>query len=564
MMITHSKIIPEFLSKFENVRKTSSGWQASCPAHDDNNPSLSIAVRGDKVLLKCFADCEVPAILEAAGLEWADLYLENQKPRVVARYPYHDENGRLLYEIERLEPKNFRARRPDGNGGWIYNLNDTRRVPYHLDELQEAKVIVKVEGEKDADTGRELDFVATTNPHGAGKWRPEYNEYFRGKRVRIIPDADEPGLKHAQAVASQLLGIAENVKLVRLPAGKDLTEWRDNGGTREKLVQIIKATPLLTPAVVEQWRSSNSSKDGFRLTQLGDLLNEPEEKVLWTADGLLPAGGVSLLVAKPKTGKSTLARRCAMDVARGKKFLGRQTVRGKVVYLALEEKRGEVRKHFADLGADGNEQIFTHCATAPQAAVEELRELVERERPALVIIDPILRLARLKDANDYAQVNLAMEPFIAMAREFDTHLMLVYHMGKGARADAADQILGSTAFFAAVDTVLIMARTERYRTIQSRQRYGEDMPETVLEFDVERRRIKLGAPKAEVEITRVEEEILRVLKKAKSELKESEINDAIEGRTEVKRTALRSLVKKGKIHHTGAGRKADPYLYSIS
>jgi DNA primase len=195
------------------------------------------------------------------------------------KYDYCDEAGGFLYQIVRYEPKCFKVRRRDGHGGWTWNLNGQRRVPYHLDELQEADRIVIVEGEKDADTGRELDFVATTNPHGAGKWRPEYNEHFRGKKVRIFPDADDTGLKHAQFVASQLLGIAESVKLVRLPAGKDLTEWRDNGGTREKLVQIMKATPLLTPAVVEQWRTSNLSKDGFRLTLLGDLLNEQKETI---------------------------------------------------------------------------------------------------------------------------------------------------------------------------------------------------------------------------------------------------------------------------------------------
>jgi len=561
----NNKAIARILSKFKNVKETPpTGWKASCPAHDDNNPSLSISVKDQRVLLHCFAGCETADVLTATGLEWVDLHLDDGQPRVVAKYDYCDEGGRLLYQVVRYQPKNFKVRRPDGNGGWIYNLDGTRRVPYRLEELREADRVIIAEGEKDADTALEFGFDATTNPGGAGKWRSEYNEHFRGKKVRIIPDTDDTGWKHAHSVACQLFDVAKDIKIVRLPGGKDISEWHDSGGTPEQLIQLMKATPPLTAATVQAWRISNSKKDGFRLTQLCDLLNEPEEEVSWTADGLLPSGGVSLLVAKPKTGKSTLSRGCALAVARGEKFLGRGTVRGKVIYLALEEKRAEVRKHFADLGADGSEQIFIHCATAPQDAIEELLQLVKRVRPALVIVDPILRLARLRDANDYAQVNLAMEPFIAMAREFDTHLMLVYHLGKGVRADAADQILGSTAFFAAVDTVLIMNRSERYRTIQSRQRYGEDMPETVLEFDAEQRRITLGAPKTEVEITRLEEEILTVLKKSKSAMREPEINDAIDGRTEVKRSALRSLVKKGKVQHTGAGRKGDPYHYSIS
>jgi putative DNA primase/helicase len=564
-MNTTTQIAAGILSKFKNVKETATGWQASCPAHQDNRPSLSISVTDQKVLLHCFAGCETADILVAAGLDWADLHMdEGHQLRIVANYDYQDESGDLLYQVVRYQPKDFKVRRPDGNGGWIYNINDTRRVPYRLPQLREAEHILILEGEKDADNAAEMRFAATTNPSGAGKWRPEYNEYFRGKKVRIIPDADEVGWKHAQAVACQLFPVAKDVKVVRLPAGKDLSEWRDNGGTREHLIQIMKATPTLTAATVEAWRNSNTSKDGFRLTKLGDLLDEPEEKVSWTAEGLLPIGGVSLLVAKPKTGKSTLARGCAMAVARGKKFLGRRTVPGKVVYLALEEKRAEVRKHFTDMGADGSEQIFIHCATAPQDAVTELRELVKRERPALVIIDPILRLARLKDANDYAQVNLAMEPFIAMAREFEAHLMLVYHLGKGERSDATDQILGSTAFYAAVDTALIMKRSERYRTIQSSQRYGEDMPETVLEFDAVRRRITLGAPKAEAEIMRVEEEILAVLKKSKTEMDEKEIDAAVARRNKLKRSALRSLVKNGRVSRTGEGKKGAPYLYAIS
>src|SRR4051794_14313582 len=41
------------------------------------------------------------------------------QPRIVAAYDYPDENGELLFQVVRLEPKDFRQRRPDGRGGWI-------------------------------------------------------------------------------------------------------------------------------------------------------------------------------------------------------------------------------------------------------------------------------------------------------------------------------------------------------------------------------------------------------------------------------------------------------------
>jgi hypothetical protein len=60
----------------------------------------------------------------------------NGKPKkVVATYDYTHENGALLYQAVRYEPKDFRQRRPDGNGGWVWELGDVRRVPYRSPEL---------------------------------------------------------------------------------------------------------------------------------------------------------------------------------------------------------------------------------------------------------------------------------------------------------------------------------------------------------------------------------------------------------------------------------------------
>jgi hypothetical protein len=152
------------------------------------------------------------------GGEWFKL---QDGLRHVASYDYHDEGGRLLFQTARLFPKDFRQRRPDGNGGWIWNLGGVRRVLYRLPELLAAikkapdEIVFVVEGEKDVDRLRELGAVATCNPMGASKWREEYTESFRGaETVCVIADKDQPGRAHAEHVAASL-SRARVVKHVR-------------------------------------------------------------------------------------------------------------------------------------------------------------------------------------------------------------------------------------------------------------------------------------------------------------------------------------------------------------
>jgi hypothetical protein len=55
--------------------KYGAGWRARCPAHADGTPSLSIALgRDGRMLLHCWAGCEVKAILAVLRLRWSDLF----------------------------------------------------------------------------------------------------------------------------------------------------------------------------------------------------------------------------------------------------------------------------------------------------------------------------------------------------------------------------------------------------------------------------------------------------------------------------------------------------------
>jgi hypothetical protein len=293
------------------------------------------------------------------------------------------------------------------------------------------------------------------------------------------------------------------------------------------------------------------------------LLDEPEEAVQWLMEGRLPLEGWSLLAGKPKAGKTTMARCLALKVARGESFLGCAIEQGPVIYIALEEKRAEVRRHFRVMGATGDEEIYIYAATAPSEALERLQSSIHRIKPMLVIIDPLFRWIDVRDGNDYATMTKALEPLLALARGFKAHVLCVHHLGKGDRV-GGDAILGSTAIFGAVDTVWLLKRFERCRTLSSIQRYGDDLEETVLCFDKRTETITLGETKEREEVNEMKKAVADFLEKQDSPASEPEIKSGVEGNNRHKQTALRELVNEGTVTRQGKGARGDPFTYSLT
>ena len=142
-------------------------------------------------------------------------------------YPYDDEHGEVLYEVLRYIPKTFRQRRPDRSGGWIWNLDGVRLVPYRLSKVLRADEVLIVEGERDVHTAELLGLVATTNNGGACHWHDSLSPHLAGKSVVVVPDNDAKGREHAYRVCGSLLahGVG-SVRLLALPDGtKDFTAY---------------------------------------------------------------------------------------------------------------------------------------------------------------------------------------------------------------------------------------------------------------------------------------------------------------------------------------------------
>ncbi|MCZ8222594.1 MAG: tail fiber domain-containing protein [Microcystis sp.] len=196
------------------------------------------------------------AIEEKRRVTWKKVAQEEPPPshsQIVTTYDYTDEQGNLLFQVVRLHPKSFRERCPDGQGGWRWHLGGIRLVLYHLADVLEADTVLVLEGEKDADTARQLGlpvgWAATSNPLGPYQWREDYSEALRGKRVFLCLDTDRTGQRQLKEVGLALIGKAREIKVVNLPSDvKDLTEWVERGGDANQFALLLaQAIPFEYP-----------------------------------------------------------------------------------------------------------------------------------------------------------------------------------------------------------------------------------------------------------------------------------------------------------------------------
>jgi len=353
--------------------------------------------------------------------------------------------------------------------------------------------------------------------------------------------------------------------------GQDVSDWIEhrrgeglgNEDIAEQLAIAVGRADYYTPDAAELPQLKNGNgRFQFSFTTLDDLYTEPEEQTAYVWDRTFPLGGFSIISAKPKVGKSTVLRNLAVAISRGDSFLGRDTLRGKVLYLCLEEKRNEVRKHFEMMQSDGD-MILIHTGKGAQTTdetIDALNAAIGEFEPVIVFVDPLSRVLRHADFNDY-KITYALEPFIDLARRTNVHISALHHDGKGER-DGGDAILGSTALFGSVDCHLSMKKRQHGRTISSTQRYGEDLTETVIELDKETGLIIDKGDLQTAILAEVKADIVDCIADGEW-LKAMDIKERLPNRNggQVSK-GITALLGEGRIDRAGTGKRNDPYFYA--
>jgi len=278
-------------------------YQALCPFHDDTKPSFNFNNESGKWFchgckksgdifgfyarkMNMDTRTDFKAILKGINNDFRILQ-EERESHIIKTYDYMDAGGNLLYQVCRMEPKDFRIRRPGKDKNWIWSLKGVNPVLYRLPNILDVKEVLIVEGEKDADNLAALGFIATTCPMGAKKWRDEYNEYLRDKDIVLIPDNDPEGKEHMMQVATSLNSTAKSLKwldLPNLPNKGDISDWMTTCKNKDEAIERLSTMITELKTHIPQQENTKEIDAGVSARVREYLLDESDGGIFKLSD----------------------------------------------------------------------------------------------------------------------------------------------------------------------------------------------------------------------------------------------------------------------------------------
>ena len=482
-----------FLSCLKRVRQDSQNhYMALCPAHEDHDRSLSITVQSDRLLISCFAGCNIKDIVRAMKLTEADLFFDNSRthrtntasrataaPGVTVgqlaaanrlppdflqglgvtdlqycggpavRIPYHDEGGKEVAVHIRVAitgESRFRWRKGD------------RTLPYGLSRLatfRKCGWILIVEGETDCWTGW-LHGIPTLGAPGKGTWRREWAKYLAGFEVWVWQEPD------AEDFVMRVLESSPNLRFVRAPEGiKDIAEAHIQGLDIPVWLDDLKSRAESRQELEE--RLANRAGEAKRLPEgsisLVCMAEVEPETVAWLWWPYIPLGKLTLLEGDPGIGKSWVSLAIAAAVSLGKGLPGTEVAESAAVLLAsAEDGLGDtIRPRLDAMKADiGRVHAIKGALDFGNDGLRTLEEYIERVIPALVIVDPLVAyIGAAVDIHRANETRAVMAKLADMAERHSVAILAIRHLTKGGTLKPIYRGLGSIDLAAACRSILM-------------------------------------------------------------------------------------------------------------
>lgn len=228
----------------------------------------------------------------------------------------------------------------------------------------------------------------------------------------------------------------------------------------------------------------------------------------WQVEGMWVEASKGFIAAEPKSGKSTLVLDMALSVATGTPFLGYFPInqRGRVFVVQEEMDSGEVqwrRRKILDFkgvsetpdtpqfNPDGSISLdfggHVDVAWLNESGFklddddhrENLEKKVKRERPTMLIFDPLQRLLRTADVRSEKDMNSVFEWLDHIRRTYRTSIVLVHHLKKPSENLGYDdqmRMLGSQALASWYESLLMVTRKDTALRIKPTFRSKQRLP----------------------------------------------------------------------------------------
>lgn len=343
------------------------------------------------------------------------------KKTLVGEWLYTDAQGNPTLRVRRFDfddgGKTY-SQAAFANGKWMPPReakdagHDVKNFPYRYAEWHNAPadaVIYVTEGEKCADAIKTLGLYSSTNAGGASKWTDDLATYFKGRRVVVMPDADEAGAKWRDAVVSSLAPVCASLSVATIgthredKALNDVEDWLKAAGnvTADEFAAEVKRIMVEVPPTAV---ATNGNK--FLTSAEFSALHKPSS---YLVDGIIEGGYLYTVTSPTGHGKTAVALDLAQRVARGVKLNGLEVDQGRVLYLAGENYSDVLKRHIvmAERWNYDHTNVDIHWlpGVMPTTEYAAAKAEIERNGPVkLIVVDTLQAFFDGQDSNSNAQV----------------------------------------------------------------------------------------------------------------------------------------------------------------
>jgi AAA domain/DnaA N-terminal domain len=294
-----------------------------------------------------------------------------------------------------------------------------------------------------------------------------------------------------------------------------------------------------------------------------DAENQP-----WLIDRLWSAHAVGFVSGPPKSFKTWTCLEMAVSVASGTPCFGSFPVHrsGPVLLFAAEDPMPALRSRLESLAQNHGltlDRVDIRVIRADSLHLdrpgdrEKLAATVKHHRPALLILDPLVRLHSL-DENQAGPMAELLGHIRALQRSSGTSIAIAHHSRKNGARSAGQSLRGSSDLYAFVDSLVSLQHRNGRVTLSAEHRSAPGLPPLPLELVAATQkdrapslRIATGRENDPAEQADLTDRVIGFLSESQSPCTADSIRAALQVRKQRVLEALRALLTKNQIQHEG-------------